>query len=141
MNNKRNLSYLSVVSIGIGGMVGGGIFAVLGLAVSHSKAGTPITFLFAGVIALFTAYSYSRLSTAFYSKADSTIYYYEKAFGKGFLSGFLNERFLHVKYKRKKNKNRQFCKGRYLKCVRVILLQTDQNPSMANIQNLPLFPV
>jgi hypothetical protein len=30
---KRYLGYWSVVSIGIGGMAGGGIFAVLGLAI------------------------------------------------------------------------------------------------------------
>lgn len=50
MNKKIGLK--EAVSIGIGGMVGGGIFAVLGLAVSLAKGGTPVAFLFAGVIAL-----------------------------------------------------------------------------------------
>ena len=49
MSNKKNLadkiSLLGAVSIGIGGMVGGGIFAVLGLAVSMAKGATPLAFL------------------------------------------------------------------------------------------------
>ena len=38
----------SVVAIGVGGMVGGGIFAVLGLAVQLAHGGTPLAFLLAG---------------------------------------------------------------------------------------------
>ena len=47
MNTKIGLK--AAISISIGGMVGGGIFAVLGLAVSLAKGGTPIAFLFAGI--------------------------------------------------------------------------------------------
>jgi len=43
------------VSIGIGGMVWGGVFAVLGLAVSLAKGGTPIAFLLAGILAMITS--------------------------------------------------------------------------------------
>jgi amino acid transporter len=50
MNKKIGLK--DAISIGIGGMVGGGIFAVLGLAVSLAKGGTPVAFCFAGLIAL-----------------------------------------------------------------------------------------
>jgi amino acid transporter len=45
----------SVVAIGIGGMVGGGIFAVLGLSVQIAKGGAPAAFLVAGLVALLTA--------------------------------------------------------------------------------------
>ncbi|WP_334223379.1 hypothetical protein [Olleya namhaensis] len=61
----KQITLKDAISIGIGGMVGGGVFAVLGLAVSLAKGGTPITFLFAGIIALFTAYSYAKLSRKF----------------------------------------------------------------------------
>ena len=60
MNKKIDLK--EAISIGIGGMVGGGIFAVLGLAVALAKGGTPIAFLFAGILALITSYSYVKLS-------------------------------------------------------------------------------
>ena len=49
---SKTISLKDAISIGIGGMVGGGIFAVLGLAVSLAKGGTPVAFLFAGMIAL-----------------------------------------------------------------------------------------
>ena len=37
-SSKRSLGYWSVVAIGVGGMVGGGIFAVLGVAVQAGIA-------------------------------------------------------------------------------------------------------
>ena len=77
------------ISIGIGGMVGGGIFAVLGLAVSFGKGGTPLAFVFAGVIALVTAYSYARLSRD-YPSEGGTVTFLNQAFGKGVFSGGTN---------------------------------------------------
>lgn len=54
--SQRTVSLLGAISIGIGGMVGGGIFAVLGEAVSFAHGATMIAFLLAGVVALLTAY-------------------------------------------------------------------------------------
>lgn len=62
---SKKIGLKEAMSIGIGGMVGGGIFAVLGLAVSMAQGGTPIAFLFAGIIALITSYSYVKLSTKY----------------------------------------------------------------------------
>jgi len=53
---------ISAISIGIGGMVGGGIFAVTGLTVTLTKGAAPLAFIIAGIVALLTAYSYWRLS-------------------------------------------------------------------------------
>jgi amino acid transporter len=86
---KESLGYWSAVSIGIGGMVGGGIFAVLGLAVQLSKGGTPTAFLLAGLIALVTAYSYSRLSVT-YPTRGGTVEFLNQAFGGGIFTGGLN---------------------------------------------------
>ncbi len=77
------------VSIGIGGMVGGGIFAVLGLAVALAKGGTPLSFLFAGVIALITSYSYVKLSLSFPDRGG-TVKFINKGFGRGVFSGGIN---------------------------------------------------
>ena len=46
-------------------MVGGGIFAVLGLSVDLAHGGAPIAFLFAGIVALVTAYSYAHVITSY----------------------------------------------------------------------------
>lgn len=86
---KDRVSLKDAISIGIGGMVGGGIFAVLGLAVSLAKGGTPIAFLIAGIIAIFTAYSYSKLSLA-YPDRGGTVRFINEGFGKGIFSGGIN---------------------------------------------------
>ncbi len=79
----------AVVAIGIGGMVGGGIFAVLGLAVQLARGGTPLAFALAGVVALLTAYSYAKLSVAFPSRGG-TVTFLDQAFGSGAFTGGLN---------------------------------------------------
>ena len=77
------------MSIGIGGMVGGGIFAVLGLAVSLSQGGTAVSFLFAGLIALITSYSYVKLSLA-YPDRGGTVKFVNQGFGQSIFSGGIN---------------------------------------------------
>ncbi len=86
---RKSIGYWSAVSIGIGGMVGGGIFAVLGLAVQLAKGGTPVAFFLAGLIALITSYSYAKLSVAFPSRGG-TVEFINKAFGPGIITGGLN---------------------------------------------------
>ncbi len=88
-SENGSISLWGAVSIGIGGMVGGGIFAVLGLSVQITKAGAPISFLLAGCIALVTAYSYTKLSVALPSQGG-TVAYLDKAFGSGIWTGSLN---------------------------------------------------
>lgn len=87
MNKKIGLK--EAISIGIGGMVGGGIFAVLGLAVSLAKGGTPIAFLFAGLLALITSYSYVKLSKT-YPNRGGTVKFINQGFGISVFSGGIN---------------------------------------------------
>lgn len=84
-----SIGYLEAVSIGVGGMVGGGIFAVLGLAVSVGGGGTFLAFFFAGLVALVTTYSYARLSVAIPSQGG-TAEFLNEAFGAGRVAGTLN---------------------------------------------------
>ncbi|WP_282055646.1 APC family permease [Maribacter luteus] len=85
----KKISLKETISIGIGGMVGGGIFAVLGLAVSLAKGGTPIAFLFAGILALITSYSYVNLSKK-YPDRGGTVKFINKGYGKTIFSGGMN---------------------------------------------------
>ncbi|NOZ76135.1 MAG: amino acid permease [Euryarchaeota archaeon] len=88
-SNEESIGLWSAVSIGVGGMVGGGIFAVLGLAVSLARGGTPVAFALAGLIALITAYSYARLSVA-YPCRGGTVEFLNQGFGPGTMTGGLN---------------------------------------------------
>ena len=85
----KKLGYWSVVSIGIGGMVGGGIFAVLGLAVQMAEGGVPLAFFISGLIAMLTAYAYVRLSVT-YPSQGGTVEFLNQAFGSGIVTGGLN---------------------------------------------------
>lgn len=86
---ENKLGYWSVVAIGIGGMVGGGIFAVLGLAVQLAHGGTPVAFAIAGIVALLTSYSYARLSVTFPSPGG-TVEFLNKSFGTNLFTGSIN---------------------------------------------------
>ncbi len=89
MTQQRSVGLWGAVAIGIGGMVGGGIFAVLGVVATKAAGGAPLAFLIAGAIALLTAASYARLSVAFPSRGGSVVFV-DKAFGVGTLTGALN---------------------------------------------------
>lgn len=86
---ESKIGLKEAVSIGIGGMVGGGIFAVLGLAANMAKGGTPVSFLVAGLIALITSYSYVKLSLA-YPDRGGTVKFINQGFGVGVFSGGIN---------------------------------------------------
>ena len=88
-NNSRNIGLLGAISIGIGGMVGGGIFAVLGEAVSLAHGATAVAFFVAGIVAIFSAYSYAKLSTA-YQNRGGTVLFIDNAFGHNLLSSSAN---------------------------------------------------
>ena len=85
----RPVGLWGAVAIGVGGMVGGGIFAVLGLSVQITKGGAPLAFLLAGLVALLTARSYARLSKAYPSRGG-TVTFLNRTFGAGLFSGGIN---------------------------------------------------
>ena len=89
MNKKEPLGLFSIISIGIGGMVGGGIFAVLGFAVQLAGGGTYAAFALAGIVALITSYSYAKLSVT-YPSEGGTVEFLDQAFGPGLTTGGLN---------------------------------------------------
>jgi uncharacterized protein len=88
-NKKNGLGTFSTLSIGIGGMVGGGIFAVTGLTVQVTRGGAPLAFLIAGIVALLTSYSYLRLTLRFPGEGG-TVQFLNRAFGDGILTGAAN---------------------------------------------------
>ncbi len=70
----ERLGLKELVALGVGGMVGGGIFSVLGLSVSLSGHAAPIAFILGGIIAVLTGLSYAHLGLAFRSDGGSFTY-------------------------------------------------------------------
>ena len=81
MPPKLELGLKELIAIGVGGMIGGGIFSVMGLAVGITGNATPIAFLLGGVLALIMGYSYVKLAVAYHSDGASFTYL-EYAFPK-----------------------------------------------------------
>ncbi len=75
----KELGLPELISIGVGGMIGGGIFSILGLAVDISGHAAPFAFLIGTAIASIAGYSYVRLALAFHSDGASFTYL-ERAF-------------------------------------------------------------
>jgi amino acid transporter len=88
-SGEPRLGTFSTLSIGIGGMVGGGIFAVTGLTVEVTRGAAPVAFLIAGIVALLTSYSYLKL-TLRYPGEGGTVEFLNRAFGSGIATGAAN---------------------------------------------------
>jgi amino acid transporter len=82
------LGLAALVSIGIGGMVGGGIFSVLGLTVQIAGAGAYLSFVVGGIVAALTGWSYSLLSVQVRSRGGTAVFL-DRAFGTS-VAGPLN---------------------------------------------------
>jgi amino acid transporter len=82
----KKLGLAEVTAIGIGGMIGGGIFAVLGLAMAVAGHAAPLTLAGGGAIALLTGISYAQLGLAFRDDGGSFTYI-ERAFAAPAIAG------------------------------------------------------
>jgi amino acid transporter len=72
--------------IGVGAMVGAGIFALLGAAGEVAGAAVWLSFLIAGAIAVLQGYSFAKLG-ARYPSAGGLLEYVAKGFGEGHVTG------------------------------------------------------
>ena len=79
----------AAVSIGIGGMVGAGIFSILGVVAQAAGNAMWLAFAIGGVVALLSTYSYAKLGATFPS-AGGAVHFLVKSFGDGVLTGGLN---------------------------------------------------
>jgi amino acid transporter len=59
---NKKMSFNATWSMAVGGMVGGGIFSVLGVIIGIAGQWAWLSFVLAGLIALISAFSYSQLS-------------------------------------------------------------------------------
>ncbi|MEO8400498.1 MAG: APC family permease [Gammaproteobacteria bacterium] len=83
------ISVIAAISIGIGGMIGAGIFSILGVVAMAAGSSMWISFLVGGVIALFCTYSYAKLG-ATYPTAGGAVQFLVEGYGAGLMSGGIN---------------------------------------------------
>lgn len=86
---NRPLGVPELVAIALGGMVGGGIFSILGISVAMVGIYTPVAIILGGVIASLAAYSYVKLAV-FYKDEGATYSFYKRTFPRSsFAASFI----------------------------------------------------
>lgn len=82
----RTMTLRGAVFLGIGSMVGAGIFALFGEAGAVAGAAVWVSFLIAGIIALLQGYSFSKLGSR-YPSAGGMIDWIVRGYGSGLFTG------------------------------------------------------
>ena len=80
---------VAAICIGVGGMIGAGIFSILGVVAKVSGSALPISFAIGGIVALLAGYSYLKLGQRFPS-VGGAVQFLVQGFGDGIFSGALN---------------------------------------------------
>jgi len=75
----KNLGVVELVAIALGGMIGGGIFTVLGISVSMIGVFTPLAFIVGGLLAFLAVYSYIKLAV-FYKDEGASYSFFKRTF-------------------------------------------------------------
>ncbi len=76
---KKALGLKELIAIAVGGMIGGGIFTVLGIAVKMIGFLAPFAIAFGGFFALMAAYSYVKLGV-YYKDEGATYAFFKRTF-------------------------------------------------------------
>ncbi len=84
--SKKAFNTVSAVMLGIGSMVGAGIFIVIGQAGSIAGNLVWVSFIFGGVAALLSGYSLAKLAIRYPSRGG-IVEYLVQSFGEGVFSG------------------------------------------------------
>lgn len=88
-SSKGQICLVAAMAIGIGGMIGAGIFSILGVVAQAAGTAMWVSFLIGGVVALLSTYSYAKLGVR-YPSAGGAVEFLTQGFGDGVLSGGIN---------------------------------------------------
>ena len=86
---SKGISLFAATALGIGGMMGAGLFSLLGTASAHAGTHIPMAFLLGAIAASFSVYSYAKLGATFPSRGGAATFTV-MSFGPGVISGGLN---------------------------------------------------
>ena len=87
--SSKNVGLYSAIAMSLSGMMGSGLFTVLGYANLTAKSHIPIAFLLAGIAVIFTVYSCAKLSATF-PVAGGPAGYIVSTYGNSFIAGWMN---------------------------------------------------
>lgn len=88
---SREMGVMDVTLIGVGAMIGAGIFVLTGIAAGVAGPALIITFALNGVVALFTAMSYAELGSCYHDAGGGYLWVKEGLpKWNGFLSGWMS---------------------------------------------------
>ena len=82
---EKPLGLTELIAIALGGMVGGGIFSILGISVEKIGNATPIAIFIGGILALLAAYSYVQLAD-YYKDEGATYSFFKRTFSDSHFS-------------------------------------------------------
>ena len=88
---SRSLTLLDVTMIGMGAMIGAGIFVLTGIAAGKAGPALVLAFMLNGVVTTFTALSYAELGSSFPQAGGGYVWVKEGMGGtQGFLAGWMS---------------------------------------------------
>ncbi len=76
---NKNLGLFELIAIALGGMVGGGIFTILGISVAQIGLLTPLAIILGGMVASLAAYSYVQLGL-YYRDEGATYSFFKRTY-------------------------------------------------------------
>jgi amino acid transporter len=87
--DKGSITVASATAIGVGGMMGAGLYTLVGLASTTAGVWVPLAFLVGGTVTVFSVYSYAKLGATYPSRGGAAQFLI-KCFGDGVIAGGLN---------------------------------------------------
>ena len=88
-NKTGSIGVVGATAIGVGGMMGAGLYTLLGLSANSAGVWLPVSFLIGGIVAAFSVYSYSKLGMKYPDRGGAAKFLL-KEFGDGLLAGGMN---------------------------------------------------
>jgi amino acid transporter len=84
-----SITTASATAIGVGGMMGAGLYTLLGLSSTAAGVWLPLAFVVGGVVSVFSVYSYAKLGAKYPSRGGAAQFLI-RCFGDGLIAGGLN---------------------------------------------------